>query len=301
MTAADTTSESVPPPRSVTGRGDGAGRPGWLEHTLAGITGSIERAIFTERHARIDAFLQRLDPRAKLGMFLAMLLAASLTGSYLVLALLYAIVLAAALASRIPPELFVKRVWLGIPLFAGIVVIPSIFFVPGPRLFEVALGPIVIAPSINGILGAVLLVMRVGVSVSLAVLLVVTTPWADILKSLRAIHVPQVFVLILSMTYRYIFLFLHTVNGLFLARRSRMVAPTNGSEHRRWIGSTMGTLVSRSFKMSNDVYAAMLARGFSGEMRSFATYRMTGRDRVCLIGSVAIVGVLLGVEQLWPR
>ena len=240
----------------------GAGRPGWLERTVAGITANIERAIFTERHARLDAFLQRLDPRAKLGMFLALLLAASLTASYLVLAVLYAILVVAALASRIPTDFFIKRVWLGIPLFAGIVVIPSIFFIPGPRLFEVALGPIVIAPSINGILGAILLVMRVGVSVSLAVLLVVTTPWADILKSLRAIRVPQVFVLILSMTYRYIFLFLHTVNGLFLARKSRMVAKTRGSEHRRWIGSTMGTLIGRSFKMSNDVYAAMLRTRF---------------------------------------
>ena len=72
---------------------------------------------------------------------------------------------------------------------------------------------------------------------------------------------PQVFVLILSMTYRYIFLFLHTINGIFLARRSRLVARASGAEQRRWIGGTLGSLMSRSFKMSNDVYAAMLARG----------------------------------------
>ena len=35
---------------------------------------------------------------------------------------------------------------------------------------------------------------------------------------------PQVFILMLSMTYRYIFLFLHTINGMFEARKSRMVA-----------------------------------------------------------------------------
>ena len=57
-----------------------------------------------------------------------------------------------------------------------------------------------------------------------------TTPWADLLKSLQALRVPQVFVLVLSMTYRYIFLFLHTVNGMFEARKSRVVART---ERRR--------------------------------------------------------------------
>jgi cobalt/nickel transport system permease protein len=64
----------------------------------------------------------------------------------------------------------------------------------------------------------VVFVARVGVSVSLAVLLVIVTPWSDLLKSLQALRVPQVFILLLSMTYRYIFLFLHSANGMFEAR-----------------------------------------------------------------------------------
>lgn len=59
--------------------------------------------------------------------------------------------LAAALASRLPLGFFVKRVWLGIPLFAGIVVLPAIFLVPGVRLFELTVGSLTISPSIPGI------------------------------------------------------------------------------------------------------------------------------------------------------
>jgi cobalt/nickel transport system permease protein len=282
-------------PRIERGRESDAGI-GWVEKTLAGITGNVERAIFTERHARVRAFLQGVDPRAKLGMFLAFLLAAGLTSSSVVLLALYGLILAAASASRIPMDFFVKRVWLGIPLFAGIVIIPSIFLIPGPVLFDMALGPVHIAPTMPGLLGAILFVLRVGVSVSLAVLLVVTTPWADILKSLRAVGVPQVFVLVLSMTYRYIFLFLHTVNGIFLARRSRLVARARGAEQRRWIGGTLGNLMSRSFKMSGDVYAAMLARGFTGEMRAYSTFRMTGRDWMLLAATLATAAGLLAAD-----
>jgi cobalt/nickel transport system permease protein len=196
----------------------------------------------------------------------------------------------------VPFSFFVKRVWLGIPFFAGIVVIPAIFMVPGPRLFDLVIGPLHVAPSDNGLAGAVLFVARVGVSVSLAVLLVMTTPWADILKSLRSVRVPQVFVLILSMTYRYIFLFLHTTNGILLARKSRVVARTSGAEQRRWISGTMGNLMSRAFKMSNDVYAAMLARGFSGEMRALTFYRMASADWAALGGAMvlATTAVLFG-------
>jgi cobalt/nickel transport system permease protein len=50
----------------------------------------------------------------------------------------------------------------------------------------------------------------------------------------------------------------------------------------------MGNLMSRAYKMSNDVYAAMLARGFGGEIRSYSEYRMAAADWI----SLAAVGVL---------
>jgi cobalt/nickel transport system permease protein len=281
-------------PAGMTAAG-AAGRIGWLEKTLGGITAGLEHAVFTEQHARSAGWLQRRDPRAKMIGFLAAILGAGLTSSVAALGLLYLATLAAARASRVPLGFFVKRVWLGIPLFAGIVVIPAIFFVPGPRVFDLALGPVHLAPSWNGLAGAVMLVARVGTSVSLAVLLVLTTPWADVLKSLRALRVPQVFILVLSMTYRYVFLFLHTANGILLARKSRTVGRTSGSEQRRWITGTMGNLMGRAFKMSNDVYAAMLARGFTGEARTYACYRLRASDWAAL-GAVVLVAVSVAMS-----
>jgi cobalt/nickel transport system permease protein len=284
---------------AAAGRVPTEGRIGWLEQTVGGITANIEHAVFTERHARSAGWLQARDSRAKLIGFLVAIVATSLLGSLVGLALLYSAVLAAARASRVPFGFFVKRVWLGIPFFAGIVVVPAIFFVPGDRVFDLAVGPAHLAPSWNGLEGGVLFVSRVGVSVSLAVLLVVTTPWADVLKSLRALRTPQVFVLILSMTYRYIFLFLHTTNGILLARKSRVVGRSSSGEQRRWITGTMGNLMSRAFKMSNDVYAAMLARGFTGEVRVYSTYRMRAADWLSLGGAVAVsVTVVLAARAL---
>ncbi|HUS15558.1 MAG TPA: cobalt transporter CbiM [Chloroflexia bacterium] len=272
--------------------GAGEGHIGWFEHTVAGIAGSIERAVFSEELAREPAWLQRVDPRAKMGMFVVLVLVASLANSLLVLAVLYAGILLAARASRVPLDFFVRRVWLGIPFFAGMIIIPSIFLAAGPRLFDVALGPLHIAPSIAGLLGAVVFVARVGVSVSLAVLLVLTTSWADVLKSLQALRVPQVFILLLSMTYRYIFLFLHAMNLLFEARKSRMVGHTDGGEHRRWITTSMMGLLNRSFKMSNDVYSAMMARGFTGTVRTYNTYRMRSADWGAVAGALALAALV---------
>jgi cobalt/nickel transport system permease protein len=276
----------------------GKGHIGWLEHSIAGIASSIEQAVFTEELSRKSGWLQQVDPRAKVVMFAIMVVAASASTSLGMLAVMYLAILGAARVSRLPLGFFVKRVWLGVPLFAGIVVLPSIFFVPGPRLFEVALGPVHLGLSLLGVWGALVFAARVGVSVSLAVLLVLTTPWADLLKSLHALKVPHVFVLVLSMTYRYIFLFLHTLNGLFEARKSRVVAHLGGGEDRRWITRSMGALMSRSFKMSNDVYAAMLARGFGGRIRSYSTYRMRSADWLALCAALVIAVAAVGIQEV---
>jgi cobalt/nickel transport system permease protein len=282
----------------VGGRSRPADRAGWLEKTLGGITRSIEQAIFTERNARLPGWLQRRDPRAKTAGFLVAILSASLATSWLGLAVVYAGSLAAARASRVGLWFFAKRVWPGVPLFTGLVVLPSIFFVPGDRVFDLGLGPLHVAPSWNGVEAAALFVARVGVCVSLAVLLVLTTPWSDVLKALRAFRTPQVFVLILSMTYRYLFLFLHTANGILLARKSRVVGRARGSEERRWISATMGNLMGRAFKMSNDVYAAMLARGFGGDVVLLDTFEMRASDWLALVAALAVCAAAVALPRL---
>ena len=67
-----------------------AGYAAWLEHTIAGISSSIEHAVFTVEHARRPGWLQRVDPRVKILMFVGLILAASASGSFVVLAGLYA-------------------------------------------------------------------------------------------------------------------------------------------------------------------------------------------------------------------
>ena len=78
------------------------GHVGWLEHSIAGIAASIERAVFTEELARQPGWLQRLDPRAKIAMFLVIAIAASASTSLSVLIALYLAILFVAWASRLP-------------------------------------------------------------------------------------------------------------------------------------------------------------------------------------------------------
>lgn len=270
---------------------------GAVERTLADLTASIESNIFAEELAHKPGMLQGLDPRAKIMMFLALLLAISLSRSLPVLLGLYAFSLLLAWISQVPLLFFIKRVWLFMPFFTGIIAIPALFnfITPGNPLLVVWSQPLV-AITDRGVMTAAFLLLRVGASVSMGILLVLTTPWNALLKALSILRIPKVFILTLGMTYRYIYLLLHTANDMFLARKSRVVGRMDAAGERRWIAASMGGLLSRSFDLSNDVYLAMLSRGYRGDARVGHTFAFTARDWLWTAGAlaVAVVAIYLG-------
>ncbi|MFN8482063.1 MAG: cobalt ECF transporter T component CbiQ [Anaerolineae bacterium] len=269
-----------------------------VERTLAGLTDSIEQSLFAEEIAREPGALQTVDPRVKIVGFLAILLAVAFARNLWVLLILYALALLLAWVSRVPLGRFVKRVWLALPFFTGLVAIPVIFnfITPGVPVVVLSTSPY-IAITEQGLRAASFLILRVGTSISFAILLVLVTPWATLLRALSVLKVPAVFLLVLGMTYRYIYLLLRTSSDMFMARQSRVVGRLQAADQRRVVTNTMGNLLSKSYDMSQDVYLAMLSRGYRGRPRTLDQFKMTGRDWLWAAGLVAaaiVAGVLGG-------
>ena len=85
-------------------------------------------------------------------------------------------------------------------------------------------------------------------SISLVVLLTLTTPWVRLLAALRALLVPRIFILIIGMAYRYIFLLLNSVTDMYTARKARTVGNVDGESHdgRRFVAATAGALFGKA-------------------------------------------------------
>jgi cobalt ECF transporter T component CbiQ len=278
--------------RSTPAGRSGRRRKGFVERTLTGIASAIEQTVYAETYARQRGFLQRVDPRAKLALFVLALLVVGIVRDLALLGALWLGLLGVGLASRLPFRVIAVRTMLGVPLFTGVIAVPALFLVAGRPLVTIGpLGPLTVTVSDQAVLSVATFLLRVSASVTLAALLVLTTRWADLLKALRIFRVPEVFVIVLAMTYRYIFLLLRLTENLFLGRASRTVGMTSAGEQRRWIGASMGTVMSRSLLLSNEVYAAMVARGFSGDLRTLATYRMREEDWLFVSLGVAVLGL----------
>lgn len=266
---------------------------GVLEHTLHGITDAMERALFAEDISSRGGLFQSLDARVKLVSVLALLISVNLSRSLLLIAATYLFVLALAGASAIPAGFFIKRVWLALPFFTGVIALPALFMTPGPALLRLPLGLVITQTGLTTVL---FLLLRVSTSVSLTLLLILTTPWNTILSALSVLRVPDVFILILGMTYRYIYLLLRTANDMFLSRKSRVVGRLSTSENQKILAAISATLLSQSLNMSSEVYLAMQSRGFRGSMVTLRPFKMRSRDWywLSLLAAVSTATILLG-------
>ncbi|HEY6012283.1 MAG TPA: cobalt ECF transporter T component CbiQ [Nitrospirota bacterium] len=282
----------------------------FLDKTLLAVARAGEQLFFSEAFARQRGLLQLLDIRIKLVTFLLILVLISLVHTPRALWVLYALSLVLAGLSRVPQGLFLKRVWLFVPLFSAAIVLPALLNIitPGePVLTLVTLdhphawGPYVIPQEIavtrQGLWGGIVFVSRVAASVSFAVLFTLTAKWADIFSGLRGLFIPRIFVVTLGMTERYLFVFLRMIQDMYRARKSRTLRPFSVAAERNWVASRIGVTFRKSMEMSADVYNAMLSRGFHGEFRAINRFRIAGIDYLWLATVVCFGGILL----MWER
>jgi cobalt/nickel transport system permease protein len=273
----------------VSGLRPSRARAGYLERAVDGLRDGIERAQVAERLSERGGLLQGLDPRVKVTGLLA--LAASVTfvaSLWIILGVLaFAVVLAAL--SRLPPSTLAVRVWIGALAFTGTIAAPALFLVPGDIVGRV---PLVGWPiTAQGLTTAGYLVLRVETTATLACVLVFTTPWPHVLKALRALRVPLVFVLMLGMTYRYILLLLEAAHEMFDSRRSRAAGALSRADGRRLAMNAAGALFGKTLYLSDEVYLAMQSRGFRGEVHVLDDFRMRRRDWAALavfVGTAAL-------------
>jgi cobalt/nickel transport system permease protein len=265
-----------------------------IERTVASLLDTVEHAQVAERVSAGRSWLQGLDPRAKVASTLAVILAATLSRRLTPLVVLLAMGLTTALASSIPLRRLAFRVWVPTLLFTGAIVLPALFLTPGEVAYRLPeLGWAVTVPGSHT---AALLVARVLTAATFATLLLLSTPWNHFLKALRTLRVPTVFVVILSMTNRYLLVMLETASAMFESRRSRLVARLSGREWRRLTTATAGVLLEKSLVMSNEVHQAMLARGFRGEAYTIDEFRMRPADWVW-----ALAIPVLAFAAVWLR
>jgi cobalt ECF transporter T component CbiQ len=272
-------------------------RGSFVAKTIAGAGGVLQAALFSEDVAREPGLLQRLDARAKVVLLVALLIGVGLVHHVAVLVAAYLATLALARASALPLGFFVRRVWLFIPIFTGIIVLPATLDVITPGEVVIPL-PFGLGVTRQGLVAAATITIRVAASISLVLLVTLTTPWARLLAAVRALGVPRLFVLVLGMAYRYLFVLLSAVGDMYVARRARTIAPERDARSgRAFVGATAGALFGKAHVLADEVHQAMTSRGYRGDARTLDRFRIGAADLVAVAAAATCILLLIGGDR----
>ena len=250
---------------------------------------------FLERYQAGSSVVHSLDARLKLLATLAFVLVVTSApvAAWSAFLLQGVLALFVVFAARIPLIEVLKRSAIALP-FAGMVALSLPFTRGGQTLWAWHLFGWRLTVTREGLLLFSTVVVKAWLAALLGALLVATTPFAALLRAMRFFRVPAILTTTIAFMYRYLFVLLDEAMRIQTARDARSTGPGGTAFWRmRVLGGMIGSLFIRSYERSERIYAAMLSRGFSGQVRSLVEPAWRRCDSwTALVWSAALVATV---------
>lgn len=246
-----------------------------------------------------SSLVHQADARVKLVLTAAFILTTALTpvAAWPVYVLLVALALAAELLTELGLGFYLKRALLAAPFVLAAV--PLLFTVEGETLARLPLGLTITSAGLDRF---ITIALKSWISVQMAVLLASTTSFPEILSAMRALRLPRLLVAIIGLMWRYLFVLADEAMRLIRARQARSgigeIPGRRTGGQLAWrakvTGGMAGSLFLRSLERSDRIYAAMLSRGYDGEVRSLPHPGISpGGWTTLAVGLVILASLLL--------
>ena len=138
---------------------------------------------------------------------------------------------------------------------------------------------------------------KVFLSVTLIGMLSVGTPWNKLTASLRAFHIPDIFIFTLDITLKYIAVLGEICMEILTALRLRSVG--QNKKKAKAFSGILGISFLKSSEMADEMYAAMCCRGFVGEYKAGRKYTFRKQDIFYIFLMILVVGLFVYLE--WKK
>ena len=210
--------------------------------------------------------LHRLDPRVKVVALLGFTALVTTLTSLFLLSLGIAFLIFLIGVARLGRRGVIKRLsWAG--AVSGPLLVLLSLVTPGTPWQELRVGTLIFTFTLEGARLAVVLTLRLVNALLALYLLTESTPFRNLMLAFRSLYVPPLLVLLIEFTVRYTLVFTQELKRMMLARQARGFRVGRSLLDMATfstLGQLIGALFLRSFKRSERIYYAMLARGFNG-------------------------------------
>ena len=134
-------------------------------------------------------------------------------------------------------------------------------------------------------------------AVSALFMMTLSTPSGEIISVMRKAHIPKLFVELMNMVYRYIFVIMETNRKMHDSAESRLGYVDYKTSVKSFSGTASNLLVV-SLKKANAYYDALVARGYDGDLRFLEKEKKMDREQIVLcICFFLCMGLIFAAER----
>lgn len=203
----------------------------------------------------------------------------------------------------------VKKGKVSIRLYLKYLMIPLIFLilstlailvnVSGKPMdaYAIPVGEYYVTSSWAGLKRGIQMILTALASVSSLYVLSFHTPLTEILDVLKKLHVPGLFIELMLLTYRFIFILMESASAILTAQKARL-GNRNLKTSIQSFGEMAAVVFVRSLKQSDALYNAMESRCYDGEIRVLAGEYQISKMRMF---KMAVFGLLLIALAVWEK
>ncbi len=176
---------------------------------------------------------------------------------------------------EIPYKPLLLRLAVALPfgLFAGIA---NLIFVRETAFYFISL------PISFGMISFLSILIKTLLTVMAVLILVATTPLPLLSRQLTALKIPSLFILLISMIYRYIAVLIEEALSMYTAYTLR--SPEQKGIKMKDMGFFIGQLLLKSVDRAERIYHAMKCRGFNGDYQYIPLRKIKTGETAYLIG-----------------
>ncbi|MGD0583030.1 MAG: energy-coupling factor transporter transmembrane component T [Bacteroidales bacterium] len=270
-------------------------RLSFLDRTIINSARAVRSVYLQAENADRATFMQKINPNVKLISLIYLVVVISFAGDLYEQIIITAVIFLLYLSARFNVIQVYRKIFFLAFIFGFLVVLPASLNIitPGKIIFNIITFkrsshfwiyniPQSIGFTVKGFEVVALVFLRVLNSVSFALLIVFTTPFASLIKSFKIIGVADTFQMIISLAYKYIFILSRTIEETYFALKSRLSGNIKSRGIRKLVSGRIFFIFKRSMIIYENTYYAMVSRGYNGKVKLHSKDHFTFLDFIVL-------------------
>ena len=256
-------------------------------------------------------FFQSLDSRVKTFFMIVSVVLVSVTGSILCQFMITGLVLLLCLISGLPLWNILKRALAVGFIFGFLIFLPAslnvftrgdtaftLFHFVHPHSWWIYHIPRDISVTYQGMQTVLRLTIKITNSVSLVLLVLATTTFEGIVKSLSFFRIPGIFLLTLTLTYRFVYLLSLSVVETYRALKMRWWSRLPSKDAEAIVAGRAGYIFRKCWERYELVYQSMIARGFNGSMNAYYFNKLSRTDYLFILVVLLLFCILILINHV---